>query len=75
MLLIAFFQKTNSFHTTISLFFITGICGGFTTFSSFSVESISLIRNQQIVVAILYILLSVVIGLLATYFGYLIIKK
>ena len=42
-LLIAFFQKTNSFHTTISLFFITGICGGFTTFSSFSVESISLI--------------------------------
>lgn len=51
------------------LFLITGICGGYTTFSSFSYESISLIREGNYLYFISYVLLSVALGLLATFGG------
>ncbi len=51
------------------LFLITGICGGYTTFSSFSYESINLFRQGNHLSFLLYTTLSVVIGLLATIGG------
>ena len=51
------------------LFLITGICGGYTTFSSFSYESISLIREGSYVYFLLYVAGSVILGLLATLAG------
>lgn len=51
------------------LFLITGICGGYTTFSSFSYESISLIREGHYLYFLSYVLLSVAVGLLATFGG------
>lgn len=51
------------------LFLITGICGGYTTFSSFSNESILLMRNGYFGYFLLYVTLSVVLGLLATIGG------
>jgi fluoride exporter len=51
------------------LFLITGICGGYTTFSSFSYESISLIREGNYLYFLSYVLLSVALGLLATFGG------
>jgi fluoride exporter len=56
------------------LFLITGICGGYTTFSSFSYESISLIRQGNFVYFLLYVVLSVVLGLLATVGGSALIR-
>lgn len=49
------------------LFFITGICGGYTTFSAFSIETIGLMRDGQSMQAFLYIAGSVILGLLATF--------
>jgi len=49
------------------LFLATGICGGFTTFSAFSTESISLLRDGQMLPAFLYIAASVFFGLAATF--------
>ena len=51
------------------LFLATGILGGFTTFSAFSYESITLMRDGQAGSALLYIGCSVMLGLLATYIG------
>jgi CrcB protein len=51
------------------LFLATGVLGGFTTFSAFSYESISLMRDGHTGFAFLYIAASVVLGLLATFIG------
>jgi CrcB protein len=53
---------------------ITGICGGYTTFSSFSYESISLIRQGNYAYFFLYVVLSIVLGLLATVGGSALIR-
>lgn len=53
---------------------ITGLCGGYTTFSSYSYESISLFKQGAYSYFFLYTLLSVVLGLLATVGGAAIFK-
>lgn len=49
------------------LFLATGICGGFTTFSAFSNETVALLRGGQTLYAFSYVAASVVIGLAATF--------
>lgn len=56
------------------MFLIAGLCGGYTTFSSFSYESISLFRQGAYSYFLLYTVLSVVLGLLATVAGAAIFK-
>jgi len=53
------------------LFLITGICGGYTTFSSYSYEGIMLLKHGNYTYLFLYISSSVILGLLATLGGIL----
>ena len=57
------------------LFLATGICGGFTTFSAFSLENMGLLQSGRIGIAFTYIILSVVLGIAATFMGYQLIIK
>ncbi len=56
------------------LFFTTGICGGYTTFSTFGFENMNLIRTGDISYALLYTVGSVVLGILAVFAGVALIK-
>ena len=51
------------------IFFATGVLGGFTTFSSFSNETISMMRDGQYWHSFAYVAFSVIIGLAATFIG------
>ena len=53
------------------LFFTVGICGGFTTFSAFSLQAFNLARDGEWVRAGAYIVSSVVLCLVAVSLGYL----
>ncbi len=57
------------------LFLATGICGGFTTFSSFSWECINMLEQQRYIAFTYYLTGSLFLGLAATLIGYLIIKQ
>jgi fluoride exporter len=73
-LLMGFFAKAN-ISDNIKLFLIIGILGGFTTFSSFAYESIDLLRNGEIKIALLYILGTNVFGILLAVGGFYLISK
>lgn len=64
----------SQYQEYIQLFVITGILGGFTTFSSFSIETIYLLKAQKYGVAFSYMILSLVLGLVASFVGFLIPK-
>jgi fluoride exporter len=53
------------------MFFMTGICGGYTTFSSFSLQTLNLARDGEWLYAGLNVLLSVALCLIAAWLGYI----
>ncbi|MCX6353187.1 MAG: fluoride efflux transporter CrcB [Bacteroidetes bacterium] len=65
----------SSFGDDWKLFLTTGICGGFTTFSAFSFEALTLMKDGKVSAAIAYVSISVIIGLLCTWGGYSLSNK
>ena len=52
------------------LFLVTGILGGMTTFSAFGYESVELLREQEVPLALINVVANLVLGFAAVYFGH-----
>lgn len=57
------------FTNELRLLLMAGICGGFTTFSSYTVESLALIEQQRYTTFVMYFAGSALTGLAMTFFG------
>lgn len=55
-------------------FLAVGVCGGFTTFSAFSLENFKLLQQEKYLIFLLYIVVSVIVAVISTYAGFLISK-
>ena len=73
-IIFALFNKHNSTDNTFCLLLTTGICGGFTTFSTFANESVQMIQNGNIGEFIGYMATSVIVGIALIALGYWIVK-
>lgn len=57
------------------LFLVTGLCGGYTTFSAFSFENVQLLGNNEFFTFLAYTFGSLALGLLATYMGIILARS
>jgi CrcB protein len=62
--------KQSAFSMDVRLLLLTGVLGGFTTFSAFGLETFYLLKRGEIGIALSYVLLSIVAGLAGVWLGY-----
>ncbi|MDM5326603.1 fluoride efflux transporter CrcB [Neobacillus sp. CF12] len=67
---LTFISIRKNISPQFTLFFGTGFIGSFTTFSTFSIETILLFQNGHIVFGALYVLISMILGILLAHLGF-----
>ena|SRR5687768_11055649 len=73
-ILYAVAEKTNVLSPDWRLFFTAGICGGFTTFSTFAFENMMLLKTGDFTYFMIYTILSIVLGIAAVFGAIALIK-
>lgn len=73
-LLLGYFQKNDNQYQELKLLLAIGVCGGMTTFSTFSAETLNLMQSGNLLAAALYAISSFVGGVLLLYLGVVLIR-
>ena len=68
-ILVGMFEAKTIINPNYRAFIAIGFCGGFSTFSTFSNDTLQLIQNNRLLEALLNVLLNVVLCILATFGG------
>ena len=67
-------EKSLAISPQMRMLLVTGFCGGFTTFSTFSYENMLFLRSGDLTYFLLYTLGSVILGLIGVFGGVAIMK-
>ena len=67
--LYVFFIDKQDLNPAVKLALTAGFCGGLTTFSTFSLELFEMVKSAQFLNALLYVLISVILGIIAVMIG------
>ena len=67
-------KNSSAIHTNTLIFLTTGFCGGFTTFSAFAQENYALLKAGDLTSFFIYTTGSILIGLLAVFIGFYVVK-
>lgn len=73
-LLLGLLERQHWTTPDLKFLLVVGFCGGFTTFSAFAFENLSLIQTNHNFTSFAYIALSLVASLLATGFGLFLVR-
>ena len=68
-------SRGNLGGSSAKMLLTTGLCGGFTTFSTFCNENLALLRGGRTIIALLYASVSIVLGFFAVAAGYWIAER
>jgi CrcB protein len=68
--LIGISERSPILTVELRMFLMVGLCGGFTTFSTFTGENLMLMRSGQFIPLFLYTGLSILFGFTAVWLGY-----
>ena len=66
--------RNKNIDPKIVLMLKIGVCGGFTTFSTFAYEMSGLLNGHHIFIGIVYATLSIILGVIAVYLGQAVIR-
>jgi CrcB protein len=73
-LIVGLLERNQLTNSDLKWFLITGFCGGYTTFSAFGYENISLMQSNNSGLAFVYIGVSIITGLFAVWIGLFLTK-
>ena len=73
-LITALAARNKEINPQVVLMLRVGVCGGFTTFSTFAYESAELIKDGHMMIAVSYIAISITLGVLAVFAAQMLVK-